>query len=202
MKINFSSHWEDCGKIEENNEPFGLNILFVSYNSEEIQLLYKSKYNSERKYKVVLLVIYSGTFTCYHFAVKSILELYSSEWLKNKKAAINNDNNTFQNALNDVLNYYNTKTDPKRKSNIEPFIKKYNWQGIEFPSHKEDWKKFEENNNSISLDILYVPHNTKQTRLAYKSKYNYKRNNQVILLMITDWWKMALSCYKKFTSTA
>ena len=30
------------------------------------------------------------------------------------------------------------------------------------------------------------PHNTKKIRHAYKSKYNLKRKNQVILLMITD----------------
>ena len=45
---------------------------------------------------------------------------------------------------------------------------------------------FEQNNNSIALNILYVPYNTKEIRLAYKSKYNNKRNNQVTLLMITD----------------
>ena len=55
-----------------------------------------------------------------------------------------------------------------------------------FLSHQRDWKKFEENNKSISLNILYVSHNTKQIRLAYKSKYNHKCNNQVVLLMITD----------------
>ena len=55
-----------------------------------------------------------------------------------------------------------------------------------FLSHQKDWKKFEENNKSISLNILYVSHNTKQIRLAYKSKYNHNCNNQVILLMITD----------------
>ena len=55
-----------------------------------------------------------------------------------------------------------------------------------FLSHQRDWKKFEENNKSISLNILYVSHNTKQIRLAYKSKYNHKCNNQVVLFMITD----------------
>ena len=31
-----------------------------------------------------------------------------------------------------------------------------------------------------------MPYNTKQVRPAYISKYIYKRDNQVILLMITD----------------
>ena len=81
---------------------------------------------------------------------------------------------------------YNIKNDPERISNIEPFIKQYNWIDIKFSSHQEHWKKFEQNNKTIALNILYVPHNTKQIRLAYKSKYNYKRNNQVNLLMITN----------------
>ena len=33
---------------------------------------------------------------------------------------------------------------------------------------------------------MYVPHNTKKICRAYKSKYNSTRENQVILLMITD----------------
>ena len=49
-----------------------------------------------------------------------------------------------------------------------------------------DQKKFEQNNKTIALNILFVPHNTKTIRLAYKSKYNRKRENQVVLLMITD----------------
>ena len=36
-----------------------------------------------------------------YFAVKSKLELYSSEWLRSKKESITNEDNYFQNALND-----------------------------------------------------------------------------------------------------
>ena len=31
-----------------------------------------------------------------------------------------------------------------------------------------------------------MPYNTKEIRLAYKSKHNFKSENQVMLLMITD----------------
>ena len=64
-----------------------------------------------------------------------------------------------------------------------PFFDKYNWKGIEFPSHSKNWKKFEQNNKTIVLIILFIPYNTKQIRLGYKSKYNHKRDNQVNLLM-------------------
>ena len=49
-----------------------------------------------------------------------------------------------------------------------------------------EWKKFEQNNMTITPDVLFVPHNTKTIRLAYKSKYNRKRKNPVVLLMIND----------------
>ena len=54
------------------------------------------------------------------------------------------------------------------------------------PSHQKDWKKFGLNNKAIALNTLFAPYNTEKIRLAYKSKYNFKRQNQVILLMITD----------------
>ena len=34
---------------------------------------------------------------------------------------------------------------------------------------------------TIALNILFVPHNTKQIRHEYKLKHNFKRENQVIL---------------------
>ena len=65
------------------------------------------------------------------------------------------------------------------------FFDQYNWKEIDFSSHQKDWKKFELNDRSTTLNILFVLYNTKKIRLAYKSKYNLKRENQVILLMIT-----------------
>ena len=47
-------------------------------------------------------------------------------------------------------------------------------------------EKFEQSNKTIALNILFVPYKTEKIRPAYISKYNHKRDNQVILLMITD----------------
>ena len=66
------------------------------------------------------------------------------------------------------------------------FIDQYNWKEIDFLSNSKDQKKFESNNKSVALSILHVLHYTKEIRHAYKSKYNLTRENQVILLMITD----------------
>ena len=102
----------------------------------------------------------------------------SPEWLRNKEATINpknNDDNCFQYATTVALNHQNIENHPERVWNIEPFISQYNCKGIDFPWQEKDWKKLEQSNKTIALNILYVPHNTKQIRLAYKSKYNCKR---------------------------
>ena len=78
------------------------------------------------------------------------------------------------------------KINPQKISKLKPYINQHNWKDIKFPSDKEDWKKFEQNNKEIALNILFVPYNKKEIEPAYTSKYNYKRKKQAILLMITD----------------
>ena len=125
-----------------------------------------------------------------------MLELYSSEWLRCKKEAIINGKNCFQNSVNDTLNYESIETHPERVSEIEPYLRKYNWKRIEFSAGSKDWEKFEQNNKTIALNILFVLQNTETIRIAYKSKYTHNRKKQVILLMITDdskWYYLAVS---------
>ena len=54
-----------------------------------------------------------------------------------------------------------------------------------FSSFQREWEEFEQNNTLIALNILFVSHNSEEAKLPYKSNYN-KRKNQVILLMIND----------------
>ena len=111
-----------------------------------------------------------------------------------------NDNKCFQYALAVALNYEQIKKDPQKISKIKPFIDQYNWKKISFPSHKKDWKKLESSNKSIALNVLYVPHNTKEVRHAYKSKDNLYCENQVILLMITGGKKWHYVAVKKLSA--
>ena len=187
MKIKIFHHTKETGQnFEQNNESTALNVLFRSQNSEEITLVYKSEHNYNRENTAHLLMINDDDEKYYYFAVKSKLELYSSEWLKSKKESISNEDNCFENALNDSLDYQTIKRYPQKISKLKPYINQYNWKDIKFPSDKEDWKKFEQNNKEIALNVLFVPHNKKEIELAYTSKYNYKHKKQVILLMITD----------------
>ena len=65
--------------FKPNNESIAINVLFPSKDSEELTLLYKSEYNLERENKVLLLMINDDDEKYSYFAVKSKLELYSSE---------------------------------------------------------------------------------------------------------------------------
>ena len=113
-----------------------------------------------------------------------------TEWLKNKQATINpinkNDDKCFQYTITVALNYQYIKKDPQGITKIKPFIDQYVWNEIEFPSHQKDWKKFELNNKTIDLNVLFIPYNTKQIRHTYIFKYNSSREKQAILLMIGD----------------
>ena len=112
----------------------------------------------------------------------------SPKWLKDKKSTVNQKNNynkCFQYAVTLTLSIDKINDQPERISKIKPFIEKYNWKDIDFPSTSKDWKKFELN-NEVALNILYVPHGTKKIEIAYKSKHNLTKEKQVILLMISN----------------
>ena len=112
----------------------------------------------------------------------------SSDWIKNKKATINpknKDNECFKYAITAALNYCEIDTYSEKISALKPFSN-YNWKDIDIPSYSQDWKKFERNNKTIALNILFVPYNTNQIRPAYISKCNHKCDNKVNLLTITD----------------
>ena len=52
-------------------------------------------------------------------------------------------------------------------------------------SHQKYWENFEQENNSVAINVLFASHNSEEIKFTYKSSYN-KRKNQVILLMIND----------------
>ena len=79
------------------------------------------------------------------------------------------------------LNHEEIKKDLQRIAKIKSFINIYNWEGINFPSKKDDWKT-SEINVTIAFNLLYA----KKEKIypADVSKYNSNREKQVILLMI------------------
>ena len=190
-----------------------IQVHFISLKpgSDETRIMYTRSDNIEiiieqlfesllKKYEENLQIKMRGSefefdgvnFLYYDFNKTSINRggsyIDSPKWLKDKKSTINpknNDDKCFQYAATLALNLDKIKKDPQRVSKIKPFIEKYNWEDIDFPSTSKDWKKFE-CNNEIAFNILYVPYNTKQINIAYKSKNNLTQKRQIILLMISD----------------
>ena len=69
-----------------------------------------------------------------------------------------------------ALNYEEVESHAERVLYMKPFINKYNWKGINYPSKIGDWKTFEKNNLTIALNILYIKE--KNIYPVYISKYN------------------------------
>ena len=77
------------------------------------------------------------------------------------------------------MNYNDIKEKELKK------LLKFRRVDTDFSSHQKDWENFEQENNSIALNVLFVSHNSEEIKLAYKLIYN-KPKNQVPLPMIND----------------
>ena len=58
-----------------------------------------------------------------------------------------------------MLNHEEIRKDPQKITKIKPFSNKYNWEGTNLPSEKDDCKRFEKNNVTIALNVLYAKKN-------------------------------------------
>ena len=70
-----------------------------------------------------------------------IKHIGSTDWINVKKAKINlknKDDLCFQYLTTIALNFDETKNDAIRVSSIKPFINKYNWDGMKYPSKIDD----------------------------------------------------------------
>ena len=107
--------------------------------------------------------------------------MHSPDWIKNKKATINpinkKDNKCFQYAVTVTLNHEEIGKKPERTTKINSFKNKYKWEGINFPSEKDDWKQLEKNNVRITVNVLYA----KKEKIypAYVSKNNSNREKSL-----------------------
>ena len=174
--------WSDNSQVRLGNEV-----------DDIIKELFKSFLNNYQKEEIILrkgsdFIFESVDLLSYSFHKISLKRgksyIKSPEWVINKRATINpknKDNKCFQYSITVALNHQNIQNHPEKISNIKPFIDQYNWEDIYFLAGIRDWKKFEKNNKKIALNILFVPHSEKAINLAYKPKYNRKRENQVVL---------------------
>ena len=75
------------------------------------------------------------------------------------------------------IKHYQLKNNLQRITEIKPFVNKYNREGINFPSEKDGWKKFETTNVAIALNVL----NAKKEEIypTYVFKHNSNRENKL-----------------------
>ena len=52
---------------------------------------------------------------------------------------------------------------------IKPFINKFELEGINFPSEKDDWKNLQKNNVAIALNVLYAKKEKNVSYLCFKT---------------------------------
>ena len=83
---------------------------------------------------------------------------------------------------------------------MKPFINRYNWERIGYPSKIDEWKTFERNNSTIALNILFIKE--KEILPASISKHNSTHGKQIILSLIPNdekegWHHLAI---RKFVS--
>ena len=150
IAINFIS-LKDAEEERVMNSNSG-NIKFTPYSdvNDVIEKLFKSlcsKYqdNLETSMKGSDFIFDSVQlmyYKCHKVSFKrGGLYIDSPDWTKRKKSTINPknaDNKCFHYAANVALNFEEIESHPGRVSNIKPFINKYNWEGINYPSKIDD----------------------------------------------------------------
>ena len=166
-EINFISLKPGSGEarvmyIRSHNEEF----MSVSDTDEVIKLLFRSllqKYQENLQNKMRGSDFeFDGVNLLYYNFIKISLNrggsyIEPAKWIKDKKSVINpknNDHKCFQYAVTLALNYDKIDKNHQRVSKIRPFIDQYNWKYIDYPATSKDWKKFEQNHESIAINIL------------------------------------------------
>ena len=72
------------------------------------------------------------------------------------------------------------------KKEFENIFKKIKHEDKDFSSQKRDWENFEQNNESIALNVLFSSQDSEEIMLVYKSENNFNRENNALLLTIND----------------
>ena len=178
MNVNFAS----------SNHTGEIRTTFVQSDNQEISsgnerdniinIILNSFLNNYQKEEIILrngsnFVFESVDLLSYHIHKTSLKRgksyMKSPAWILNKRATItpkNGDNKRFQYSITVALHHQDIENHPEKITNIGSRIGLYNWEGIEFSAEIKDWKRFNQNNKTIALNILFVPHNKKKLNLA------------------------------------
>ena len=111
----------------------------------------------------------------------------SSKWVKNRKTTTNpkntNDVYCFMYAATIALYHDQLGSNPERisqKSRI--YAQVFNWHDIDFTSSYDDYAIFEQLNEDIALNILYVPPSEKKymSSIHIKTQFSHEKSNNIV----------------------
>ena len=182
MKINFISSRDFIESRDTYSKSDNFETMRGSNTNEIIRDLFNSilrryqggLHESMRGSELVFDYVESLNYIFHKVDLKrSGSYIETPEWLKNKGATTNcqnDDDKYFQYAITIALNYDEIGNHHQRVNKVKPFIDQYNWKDINFPSHVDDWKKFELNNKSIALNVLHVPEGEKTYKTCLQIK--------------------------------
>ena len=74
-----------------------------------------------------------------------------------------------------VVNNFSINYDKIKKKDLKKLLK-FKRVDTDFSLHQRGQEEFEQNDTSIALNILFVPHNSEEIKFAYKSNYNELKN--------------------------
>ena len=94
------------------------------------------------------------------------------EWLLLKGATINPKNKNDHECLRwSTISASNYKEIMKKE--FENIFKKIKHEDKDFLSYQKYWKNFEQNNESIALNVLFASQNSEEITFVYESEHNY-----------------------------
>ncbi len=149
---------------------------------------YEKILNTMEASDYVFVRVVEMTYHCHRVDLNrggSYIEL--PDWVKNKKCCINpknnDDNECFKWAVISALHHEDIGVHPERISKLKPYIDRYDWSGIDFPTPSTQWKKFEKQNPNVALNVLVIEAE-KEIRQGYISKYNTERSKCADVLIV------------------
>ena len=126
--------------FEKNNKSIALNVLFVPYNTKQIKPAHVSKYNSDRKNQVILLMI-TDSKKWHYFFVKSLSALF--------RGITSNHEGEFY-CLN-CFHSFRTKNVLKKHQNV---CKDYDYCYVKMPNKDNNILKYNHGENFMKAPFI------------------------------------------------
>ena len=179
MRVNFVSSKDSGGTRTIYAWSGNISIMRGSDTDDNIKEIFKSfLHNYQEQLKIingsefVFESVQLRDFKLHRVRLKrGGSYIKSPEWLENKKAIINpknkNDNECLRWSTICALNYNEIM-----KKEFENIVKniKYEYKG--FSLQKRDWENFEQNNESIALNVLFSSQDNEEMTLICKSEHS------------------------------